>query len=48
MRANVAKRPQNTLLERFWQASFRLDFCPREREHGLKISRFGEEDDYAF
>lgn len=45
MRANVARRPQITFSTRFFPVSFRLDFCPREREHGLKIGRFGEEED---
>ncbi len=45
MRANVAERPQIAYSTRCFPVSFRLDFCPREREHGLKISRFGEEED---
>lgn len=44
MRANVAKRPQNAFVERNIRPRVRLDFCPIERKHGLKISRFGERE----
>lgn len=44
MRANVANRPQNAFVEPNIRSHFQLDFCPKERKHGLKISRSGEKE----